>query len=440
METKSQNTPPHTVVVGAGLAGLSAAYELLKTGEHRVTVVEARDRVGGRVHSVTVDGYGADLGGFIIYPWYTTYHALLDELGLESQLQPTPNYDIFYEFGSKPKEYIADKDIELPVREALSLVQKTLVPILLDRDVANPRLHDFNHESISQYIDGYAKKNNKDLSRLTAFFDLIAQGYCYGDAASWKAAFIAPILRQTQLYGDVKKASVFLQGNNTVPKSLAKKIRDFGGDIILNETVQSIEPGRVTTQHHTIDCDFIILAQNATPELYAQAFPSVPKMEWHYTTFITAVIDIGTPALINGSEEWIGMFYEPHPEKPYHMTSATYLGGAYGSLLSGKMTVNIQVNGDAINEQPLSDDTLYTIVKSEVQGRFPECTDIEIITAEYWPWTMPIADELFVEAVRNAQGENGIFVAGDYLGTPSMETAVRTGVRAASAVQERLRK
>ncbi len=37
-----------TVVIGAGIAGLTAAHELHHSGE-AVTVLEARDRVGGRV-------------------------------------------------------------------------------------------------------------------------------------------------------------------------------------------------------------------------------------------------------------------------------------------------------------------------------------------------------------------------------------------------------
>lgn len=44
-------TPKRVVVVGAGMAGLVAAYELGRAGHH-VTVVEARDRVGGRVLTI----------------------------------------------------------------------------------------------------------------------------------------------------------------------------------------------------------------------------------------------------------------------------------------------------------------------------------------------------------------------------------------------------
>ncbi|MBB6121199.1 flavin monoamine oxidase family protein [Nocardiopsis algeriensis] len=49
----------HTVVVGAGMAGLAAADRLADAGE-RVTVLEARARTGGRIHSVG-DWHGATL-------------------------------------------------------------------------------------------------------------------------------------------------------------------------------------------------------------------------------------------------------------------------------------------------------------------------------------------------------------------------------------------
>ncbi len=69
-------------VVGAGFAGLSAAYELRRRG-CEVVVLEARDRVGGRVHSRTLaNGAVVELGAEFILPGNTYVRELSQRLGL----------------------------------------------------------------------------------------------------------------------------------------------------------------------------------------------------------------------------------------------------------------------------------------------------------------------------------------------------------------------
>ncbi len=70
------------VVVGAGFAGLAAA-EALVAGGAEVTVLEARDRVGGRVQSRSLDnGAVVELGAEFVLPGYDVLRETVARLGL----------------------------------------------------------------------------------------------------------------------------------------------------------------------------------------------------------------------------------------------------------------------------------------------------------------------------------------------------------------------
>jgi monoamine oxidase len=69
-------------VVGAGLAGLTAARRLSQAGRS-VVVLEARDRVGGRVWTKTSgDGVPVDMGACFVGPDHERMHALAKEMGV----------------------------------------------------------------------------------------------------------------------------------------------------------------------------------------------------------------------------------------------------------------------------------------------------------------------------------------------------------------------
>ncbi|RLS75943.1 MAG: FAD-dependent oxidoreductase [Planctomycetota bacterium] len=73
---------PDCIVVGAGLAGLACARELVRAGR-RVLVVEAADRVGGRVATDTVDGFRIDRGFQVYNDAYPEGRRQLDLTALE---------------------------------------------------------------------------------------------------------------------------------------------------------------------------------------------------------------------------------------------------------------------------------------------------------------------------------------------------------------------
>ena len=51
------------IVIGAGPAGITAAYELSKKGGFEITVLEATDRIGGISQTVKYNGNRMDIGG-----------------------------------------------------------------------------------------------------------------------------------------------------------------------------------------------------------------------------------------------------------------------------------------------------------------------------------------------------------------------------------------
>ena len=79
----SRKDPTHFVVVGAGAAGLMAARELARAGR-LVTVLEARDRLGGRIFPLPEAefGYRAEGGAEFVHGAAPVTRALMREAGL----------------------------------------------------------------------------------------------------------------------------------------------------------------------------------------------------------------------------------------------------------------------------------------------------------------------------------------------------------------------
>lgn len=74
-------------VIGAGIAGLAAAYRLQQSG-CEVQVFEAAEHVGGRMWTLEKDGYRLDTGAMVISSGYHRLIALAQDAGLADELIP----------------------------------------------------------------------------------------------------------------------------------------------------------------------------------------------------------------------------------------------------------------------------------------------------------------------------------------------------------------
>ncbi len=124
------------VVVGAGLAGLSATLDL-KAGGADVVVLEARDRPGGRVVQTQMsDGRLVQLGGELTGAFQTAYRGLVEELGLtlEPAFPSIPGEDTYVlaegRFVGNDFPWMADEDRAsyAKVEQAFRELVKTVDP------------------------------------------------------------------------------------------------------------------------------------------------------------------------------------------------------------------------------------------------------------------------------------------------------------------------
>src|SRR3984893_14418401 len=79
----TKNTTVDVVVIGAGMAGLTAARALAEAGL-KVLVVEAQDRIGGRIWTRHVGDEAIELGAEFIHGRPPELWALIEEAGLET--------------------------------------------------------------------------------------------------------------------------------------------------------------------------------------------------------------------------------------------------------------------------------------------------------------------------------------------------------------------
>jgi len=105
---------PDTIIIGAGITGLAAAHALKKAGKD-VLVLEASDRPGGRIRTVSYKGDTVEAGGQGIHSNYAEMHKLLDAHHLRGDLIPAPEKSLYIDKKGRAKISRIKEDLALMV-------------------------------------------------------------------------------------------------------------------------------------------------------------------------------------------------------------------------------------------------------------------------------------------------------------------------------------
>jgi monoamine oxidase len=158
-----QRLEADVAVVGAGFAGLTTARELTRAGRS-VAVLEARDRVGGRVLGRDIgEGTVVEMGGQWIGPTQDRMYALADAFGVKTF--PTHD-DGEYQavFGGRRYRYTGDVPRLNPLvladyGVAQKLFDRAAARIPLDRPWEAPRARDLDGETLETWIRRVMRTN-----------------------------------------------------------------------------------------------------------------------------------------------------------------------------------------------------------------------------------------------------------------------------------------
>jgi len=266
-----RGAPKRVIIVGAGLAGLSAAYELMQAG-HDVTVLEARTRPGGRVYTLRdpfPEGLHAEAGATRVPDNhnFTIKYAELFGLTLDP-FEPPDMPSVYYVRGQRiritPGQKI-DWPYHLSEEERVlgldGMRQKYIWSMLSELgDVTDPKWPS------PEVLKRYDQMNRSDFWRSrgasSEAIALMSLGGIDDRAETWSTLFM---LRNGAIHQKISRYYKIRGGTDLLPKAFASRLSGkiyYGAPVAKIE--QNAQSARVTFQqagtYHTLEGGYVICA------------------------------------------------------------------------------------------------------------------------------------------------------------------------------------
>lgn len=217
------------VVVGAGLAGLAAAWELDEAG-HDVTVLEARSRPGGRVLTLRepfAGGLFADAGAIAYSEAYTQAVRYIDELGLERANWVQPDLSSLYHLNGNRftagGDETADWPYELKAEEQglgpMGVMKKYLFGTL-PKQIGKPQ--SWNEPPLSQLDEMSLAEYMREQGASSGAVELISDTQFFGPRIERTSALSSALAEFGLFFGG--PPFVLKGGNDRLPNGMANRL------------------------------------------------------------------------------------------------------------------------------------------------------------------------------------------------------------------------
>jgi len=282
MLTALPATPADVIVIGAGFAGLSAAYHLV-SAQHRVTVLEARDKIGGRVLSNRdqfargqIIEFGAELIGANHRSWVNlalqfglSFNVVTDDQLFEEADLVAPLI-----IGGRKIDPETARRLFINMDMAVRLLDVTGADVKEDRPWESPGAEQLDEELLGPWFRGKIDQMKLPPAEAGLLKEALDAEFTNDNAVSWDAQSLLAVLSQIKAHGGSKKFGEFTEvyrcsaGNDMLATKLEEhigraniKLNEPVTDIILNgnKTSVVINNGQ---KHYT--ADYIVLAAPPT--------------------------------------------------------------------------------------------------------------------------------------------------------------------------------
>ncbi|SBS71361.1 NAD(P)/FAD-dependent oxidoreductase [uncultured Microbacterium sp.] len=231
------------VIVGAGAAGLTAANQL-RTAGLSVAVLEARDRVGGRLWTDVIDGAMLEIGGQWISPDQDALIDTVADLGLETFSRYREGDSVYIGPDGAVSRFTGDvfpvsAETERAIGEITERLDAMVAEIDPDRPWAHPRAAEWDQVSWDAWLraqtdDDEAVRNlafatgSAMLTKPTHAFSLLQSLLMAASAGSYSHLVDADFILDKRVVGGLQQ----------VPLLLAERL---GEDVFLGQPVRSLE-------------------------------------------------------------------------------------------------------------------------------------------------------------------------------------------------------